>query len=175
MNNKIVIFVGADNSGKTTIAKALKDHTGYQYFKNPIEHQRFISGESFFKRELEHSGPLTLEIIRQCKFDGGGIILDRYTPCEWVYSKVYSRYTNDSVIWDIDSKLCDMNAIIIYCYKTEYSNYSDEIIEESKIPFINKYYMDYLNISKCKSLQLDTTDQDLNSQISKIMKAINEN
>lgn len=163
MNKKLVIFVGPDMCGKTEIGKAVAKRMNLEYFKNNAEHSRF-NADSFIN-ELRHCGPLTLEFIDQINFKGDGIVLDRYTPCEWVYSKVYNRKTDEDLIWEIDQKLADRNATIVYCYKDYYKKFEDEVIKEKEIASIKKEYENYFNQSAVKVIKLNTTSEDLNQQL----------
>jgi AAA+ ATPase superfamily predicted ATPase len=164
--NNIIIFIGPDNSGKTTIAKKLAKELDVSYFKNSLEQYSFRKND--FSALLEIGAPLTLSLIHQSKLKNSVIILDRFTPCEYAYSKTYNRTTNEKLIWQIDKDLYSLNGYIIYCYKDIYENFSDHLIKSSELGTIKYYYEEYLKQTIVPYLKLNTTDQNLENQINQI-------
>jgi thymidylate kinase len=163
MTKKLIIFVGPDMCGKTEIGKALAKRMKFQYFKNHSEHKRFKNED--FVNELKHCGPLTIQMYEQIEFEGNGLILDRFTPCEWVYSRVYGRATDEELIWELDNKLAKLEAVIVYCYKDSYKNFEDEVVKEKDIQKIKDEYEKYFKKSKLKVIRLNTTSEDLSEQL----------
>lgn len=170
--NKIIIFEGPDRCGKTEIGKALANKLKLSYFKNSYEHSNF-SNNGFISTAFVEANFL-LDLLNQVDFKENGLILDRNIPSEWVYSKVFNRETKEELIFEIDKKLADLGAIIIYCYKDKYENFDDEVIELEKIEKLKNKYIEYLELSKIPSLILNTTDENLEKQLNEIYKWIND-
>jgi thymidylate kinase len=165
-NDKLIIFIGPDMVGKTNIGQALAKDLGIQYFKNTAEHDRFK--ERDFLNELKYCAPLTLLIYSQVEMTGGGLIIDRFTPCEYAYAKAYTRETDESLLWNIDKELKKLNAVLIYCYKTKYINFEDEVAEEKDMKAVMAGYENYLSKTVVSYVKLDTTDENLEQQIGTI-------
>lgn len=161
----IIIFEGADETGKTNIAEKLAKLHGFSYFKNHQEHKNFTS-DSFKNTAFIEAGYL-IDLLKQINIPNG-IILDRHMPSEWVYSKVYDRETNDSAIWEVDKQLANLNAVMIYCYKQHYEKFDDEIIKFDDIENIKSKYQEYLKHTKIPTLQLETTDENLDREVAEI-------
>ena len=159
---KRIIFAGPDNSGKTSIAKELSSAIGVPYFKDDnYKEQNFGSWNySYLTCKME------LDFIRQTKID---IILDRFiAPCEYAYGNVLRFPVSFDRLKYFDDKLSEMGFVIIYCFKTDYGDFKDEKIQLHQIEKIHEKYLEYLYQTKCKYLMLDTTDEDLDSQLTLI-------
>ena len=170
MANKqeIIIFTGPDGSGKTTIAKKLSPIIKVPYFKNTVEKEYFKhqADINLFVNALNYEGRFLASFLLQTAYS---IILDRSYPCEYAYSRVFNRENNDAAIFMLDDIFNDLGASIIYCFKDEYSNYDDKLVDLSKIEDIKKYYEEFLSKTVCKYLKLNTADEDLPAQINEIM------
>ena len=166
-NKYIIIFEGVDNTGKTTIAKKLASVLNIQYFKNLIGQQSFI--QDYFYTFTQYTAPMMMALLKQVKFYDGGIILDRFTPSEHVYATVFDRKYDNKLIRKIDTELSEIYAVIIYCYRTDFDTWSDTLISKKHTAYLMNEYDNYLAWSKMFSLKLDTTDQNLDDQITKIL------
>ena len=168
VKNKIILFEGFDNTGKTTIAKELSKLLRFQYFKNPAEKERFGIPDLIDKEAMIEARYL-VNLLEQVFFEGLGIIFDRNIPSHFVYSKAFNRKFNLAGIIEIDKKLAELGAVIIFCYKTKILNYSDSLVDESKSEQVNSLYYKYFSMSKMKYLFLNTDDEDLKRQINTIL------
>ena len=65
--------------------------------------------------------------------------------------------------------MADLGAVIIYCYKECYNKFTDELVKETEMKEIRENFDIYLTKTKMKYLRLDTADENLKSQISKII------
>lgn len=168
--NKIIIFEGPDLCGKTEIGKELSKQYKLSYFKNNCEHENFRNNNFLGTAFVEAF--YLLDMLKQVEFKENGIILDRHIPSEYVYSKVYDRITHEESIWKIDEELADLGATIIYCTKTHYKDFNDEVITLDKIEHIKYFYEEYFTKTKMNVIRLDTTDENLEREISDIKKGL---
>jgi len=163
----IIILEGADNTGKTNIANEfIRLNPEYVKFKGNREADIFkFSG----CKELPYiQGEFFVDVISQLKVKN--LIIDRFYPSEFVYSKVYNRYQDLGSIFKLENSMKKLGAVILYCYKTEYKTFEDELVEFSQIERIKEVYDYFLSITNLPFLVLDTTDEDLDRE----MKVIKE-
>jgi len=168
MIKDIFIFEGPDRTGKSEISQALARFMTIAYFKNPNEHSNFLNYNTLdaFRYDTKY----LLSMLKADIFKNSGIILDRHFPSEYVYAKVYNRKTDEDLIWYYDKEFSKLNATIVYCYKNNYDNYDDEIIDESKIQKIRDVYEnDYLKKTNMNIISLETSSENLNKQVSYII------
>ena len=170
--NKIVIFEGHDRAGKTSICNELARQTGLQLFKNHNQLKNFAARS--FANSVFIEANYVYQMLQQCKFEGGGIIFDRSMPSEYVYAKVFGRKTDLQMIEVFDEAMAQMDAKIIYCHKdVDFSaKFSDEVVAYSNLAQIKSAYDEYFQVTKCKVLKLETSDENLDAQISAIRQFI---
>jgi len=157
---QIIHFIGADNSGKTTIANKLSNILDIPYFKN--EYNFFISHENRIGI-LKAASELEYNLINclKCSY-----IRDRSYICEYVYSKVYNRFTDFAYLIELDKLYKLLNLKIIYTFKTQYNTFEDEYVKINEVNKLNKYYREFINkITINNVLVLDTTDEDIEKQL----------
>lgn len=167
----IINFAGADRSGKTEIAKELSRRLGIPYFKNQNEIVNFKSDDSYFRNVLKYGAPLLLDFLKQTGAPG---IFDRSYPCEWVYSRAMGRETFPEILQKIDEEYAAAGAITIVCARKSYDGIVDDTfpdeLSSKKLAEINQLYQDFCAWSKCRSFVLFVDDEDLDREISDIMK-----
>lgn len=171
LNNKqtIIIFEGHDGSGKSNIAEALSKKLEIPIFKSNKEkirwHDHAIS--------LMYTVDGITELLEQTKYS---IIFDRWHVSEYAYSKVFGRFTSIEKIFDIDKRLSKLNTLIIHCFKNEEAFKTDEhdIVKTNQYNEIIYNYRYFLEKSRCQILNINTTDEDLDKQIEKILSKIME-
>jgi len=174
----VIIFVeGADEAGKTHIAKTLAKLYGLQYWKNEDGPEFFAGSEGGFKKLLKYHYSKLPKMCNMLESLGSGIIFDRNYISESVYSNVYGRETHPEIIAKLEDTYAAMGAITIYCYKTEYKKFQDDHIRFHEIADIQAAYSIYIDFnSRMPVLMLNTTDENLESQLEKIayfIKGIN--
>jgi hypothetical protein len=162
-----IILEGFDNAGKTSIAKELSRCLNIPYFKNSAEKELFAGHKYNFKENLEYVGPYILGYWEQTL--GGGIVLDRFTPSEFAYSRAYNRPTNETLIWDLDRRLSSLGFMFVFCYKTHYRSFEDNLVTLEKLQGVNDGFFEYYEKTAMNKMILDTTIENLESQISKII------
>lgn len=168
---RILLFEGPDRCGKTEIGSALARNLNITYFKNKSEHENFINEDTLVKFKIETQ--YLLQQLKGLEYKNNGIVLDRHFPSEYVYSKVYKRKTDEDLIWHFDNEFAKLGTVLIYCYKSEYKYFSDEIIKLEEIGKIRDVYEnDYLKKTKMQVISIDTSDEDLDTQLTTIFKKI---
>lgn len=166
----IIIFVGPDRCGKTTIAKSLSNLLKIPYFKNHTQ-------KDFFNKDIDSlqkiyiEGNLQIQFFEQCKYS---VVKDRDFPCEYAYSKTYGRKSDDKFIFSLDERYSKLDTLIIYCYKMKYKEYKDEFVDIEKIETLKKYYNEFLDQSKCKVIKMTTDDEYLPAQLDLIISVMRE-
>jgi thymidylate kinase len=160
-----IIFIGCDNSGKTTIAKELSKYLNIPYFKNNNEK---VKNRNYLNA-LYYESILYYNFLKQT---GYSCIRDRDYPCEYVYSKIFNRETDDNFILEIDRKYKEINTLFIYLYKDEYKEFKDDFINKEHIELVKKYYKEFLNLTVNRYIKINTTDEDLDRQITIILNSI---
>lgn len=167
----IIIFEGVDNTGKTSIAKALANRYYLSYFKNE-------SQDVFFRNNSREfafiEANYLFNLMRQTHLAKEPLILDRHMPSEFVYSKVYNRPLDLDRIFHVDKKLSKLNAGIIYCYKDSFEDFEDKFVDKTHLNKLKEAYEEYFEKTAMKVLRLNTTNEDLETQLSEIKKFMKE-
>lgn len=163
------IFGGPDRSGKTTIAQALSRTLGFQYYKNSNQREFFEKRPNEFKLLTEYQAPSFVHFLENVTIPGG-IVVDRFTPCEFAYAKAYGRETNVPLIFDVDSRLAHLGFTFVLCFKTEYPDWDDDLVSKDKVGSIINGYLQYTQVTQMPFVLLNTTDQNLQSQLNKILE-----
>lgn len=166
MSQRIVIFEGPDNTGKTEIAQALSKKLGIPYWKNSREHELFRKGDGSISDSVIHGVPYLADFLMAT---GYSAILDRSYPTEFAYSYALGRYLNFPVLDQIDKMFSQMNSIIIYCYKDYKGKYKDEFIDESLVESIKEAYETFFKMTRLKYIRLNTTDENTERQVDEIL------
>lgn len=165
----IIIFEGHDMTGKTNIANELSKKLHLSVVKSKREKNRWWDPQI----DLMYAVDAQVELFEQLKLSA---IYDRFHASEYAYSKAFKRFTSYEKIFEIDERLSKLNTIIIYCYKDEKYYQDDDayITPIQKYNNIKQYYDEFLSLTKCKYLKLNTNDENLQSQILKILEFIGD-
>ena len=161
-----IIFEGFDNTGKSTIAAALSKRLGIPLFKNDLHDTLFAGGDVTYYHNLKVASPSLVQFMQQTWGPLDGVIMDRFIPSEYAYAMAYNRQTDYDLIWELDSKLADLDFMTILCVKKDIPNFEDEFVDAEMNNTVTNFYLDYLAESRMKSLILDTSDQDIEKQFS---------
>ena len=163
---KIIIFDGVDRCGKTEIALALSNELRIPYFKNHLE-KKYWDSTNGFANALKYDQPYFLQFLEQT---GYSVIIDRSYPSEYVYSQIYNRQTDFSLITEIDRRFAKLDTFIVVPYRDDYSNVrkTDELISEDKFDLIHEKYKEFCQFTRCKTLRLNVDDEDLKRELKMI-------
>lgn len=158
------IFGGPDRSGKTTIARALSEMVGAQYYKNTEQRRFFEKRPNDFILLLEYHGPAFLHFLENVTIPGG-VVIDRFTPCEYAYAMAFGRTTNIPLILDIDQRLAQLGFVFVFCFKTVYKLWDEDLVPREKVKDLIFHYMNYARVTAMPTICLDTTDENLTQQL----------
>jgi len=163
--NNIIIFDGVDNSGKTTIAKELSSRLGIPYFS-------YKRPDDLTDKNVSDANMLALDYIyRLLDSIDASIIIDRAHPSEYVYGPLL-RGTPIGHTKMIDKLAAKIGAKIIICSKEKLTAKTNERLTESQLKSADMGFKYFIEETVCETLELDTTDEDLNSQLRKIVDFI---
>jgi deoxyadenosine/deoxycytidine kinase len=155
-------------TGKTEIAKELSKQTGIPYFKASSEHKTYLKEDNMFIQQLRYADPRMTDFLGQT---GYSAIFDRAYPCEWVYSKVFDRETDEKALETIDGTYAAMGTRIVITRRHSYENIVDDIDKNINSDVLLKLDREYYNFSqwtKCKTLVLNVDDEDLTRELNDI-------
>jgi len=170
----VILFEGFDNTGKTEISVELAKRLDYSRYKDIREHECF-NGKNEYLQELS----LVYETYKTIAYLDQGIIqnliLDRDYVSEYVYGRIfrpelYNKYECDKYVWKYDElfRLQDMH--IIVCYKDKYKTFSDPVVNIDDKKKVVNGYLDFLSKTVNKTLLINTESENLDEQISEILK-----
>ena len=173
MKQKIIIFDGPDMCGKTEMACKLSDIYNVPYFKKKNEWEFFEKDPSYFKNALTYGDPYFASYLEQTK---ASVIMDRWYPSEWVYSRVFNRGTNDEVLERVDSMIAALGGKIIIPFRTSYEGLVDmfESVTPEKMQEIEGVYREFAKWTKCPVLFLNVDDENLQREINEIVPFYNQ-
>ena len=169
---RIIFFVGPDMCGKTEISKALSRQTDIPYFKASSEHDAFLSSRvskrELFLNQLRYADPRVMDLLKQT-FQS--VIFDRGFPCEYAYSKVFNRETDDKMLRHLDEQWSKLDARVVLCCRSDYTHVIDDLdptVKGETLQQIHDAYMDFASWTKCKLLKLNVDDEDLQRELDEV-------
>lgn len=155
---KIVMLVGPDMCGKTTLSKEISHSLHIPRFKAADEHNNFLGEQDTFINHLKYSD------FRMCDFlaqTGHNVIMDRAYPCEWVYSRYFNRKTDDKLLRKLDDKYAGLHAGIVVCTRKSFKGIVDnldESIGENSLIELAGLYDEFANWTNCNVFKLYVDD-----------------
>ena len=165
---QIIVFCGADKTGKTEISQELSHKLKIPYFKVSREKLKFRNGDHFVN-EMKYADPRLIDVLSQT---GYSLIMDRGWPCEWVYSRFLNRQTDDGALRYSDNGFSQLGAKIIICYRNDYSGLIDEdrpdLLTPTNLEKISKLYNEFGKWTKCDVFYLNVDSENLPEQITEI-------
>lgn len=158
----IIIFEGADRSGKSTIANALSTQLNIPYFK--VHRDKYWWDPAVNLNYLDEG---ITQFIEQTQIS---VIIDRWVPSDYMYSKLFSRDISYHKIWEIDQRFAKMNTLLVICYKDKDKHIVDiedaDFVNPSMYDRMLELYKEYTLQSKIKNvLFLNTSDENLQQQL----------
>lgn len=168
---KIIIFDGPDNTGKSHIGRELSRQTGITYFKNADEHRYFLNDPKYFIHAIRYVDTYFTSYLET---SGASIILDRAWPSEWIYSQALGRMTDFRTLRELDERHAALGTHIVITWRSDYSSKKDDYDQvNDNIDKIHQLYMEFAEWTKCKTLLLNVDDENLEREIAEIRKSIN--
>ena len=164
-----VILEGCDKVGKTNIAAALSNVLDISVYKSGRENKLFHEKDGQYN-VLKYGVYEQLQMVSALNLS---VIFDRLFPSEWVYSKVYHRNSDDTLVLSYDSWWNEIDGKIIFLDKPEMDG-EDELISQDKYQEIRALYEDYKKLTVCKHITIDTSDYNLDKQVYTIMEFLQE-
>ena len=165
----MIAFIGPDMTGKSNIAAELSRQTGIPVFKNSGEWQTELDSPEYFLNLLRYGGPFLMDFMKQTR---SKVILDRFYPCELIYSEAFGRETDLTAISWMDSNFAEAGGKFIVCLRKDYAGLiADQYPDDLPTEMLEKLdigYRSFASVTKCDCLILETDDRDLNKQIQKI-------
>lgn len=170
-DQRVIIFDSPDGTGKTNIAKSFALRHKVPYFKFNREHDYWRKG--MFKTALEFDQTYLLQLLQQTRLD---VIIDRAWPSEWVYSKVFRRETNISLLKELDEEYSKLGAWIVVPLRDDYSeNRLDEVVPSQRLDELHDVYNEFCEWTQCNTLRIyvDSYGNNLNDEITAIEFGLN--
>tara|TARA_B100000579_G_C22799162_1_gene838779 strand:+ start:942 stop:1469 length:528 start_codon:yes stop_codon:yes gene_type:complete len=165
----MIAFIGPDMTGKSNIAAELSRQTGVPVFKNSGEWNTQLDSPEYFLNLLRYGGPFLMDFMSQTN---AAVILDRFYPCELVYSEAFERQTDyDTIDW-MDKKFAKSGGKFIICVRKDYAGLVDDQypndLPVKMLQRLDEGYRKFAKKTSCDFFILETDDRDLNKQIEKI-------
>ena len=164
-----VIFLGGpDRCGKTNIGRQLSILSGIPLFKPKEEHEVYLNNKDHFVQTLRWADPRVADFVGQT---GQSVIFDRGYPCEWVYSRVFGRETDERALAKLDCLWKSLGAKIIVCNRSSFRGIVDDIdpgIDEGVLMKIQAEYDNFIEWTSCDVLKLNVDDENLDREIAEI-------
>lgn len=144
-----ILVVGPDRVGKTTLVQHMSQMTNIPAFKCPSEKQIFKQGG---RSSLAFDYTLT-HFIHQT---GYRFISDRAYPCEWVYSRVFGRETDQELLEKIDEQHTNLGTKILFAYSSEEPREEDDLVPSEKYWDVVLGYRQFMDWTNCDVAIVDT-------------------
>lgn len=170
----LVILTGPDRVGKTNIIEELSRRTGIPTFKAKVQREFFVGDRKNFLPFLRFGETTILDLVEQT---GQSVLFDRLWPCEWVYSRCFGRETDDAVIQKLDERYAALNALVVVCHRSNYDGIVDDddpSIKQETLEKLDSLYKDFAKQAKVRCEFLNVDDEDLDREVSQIMKWMSE-
>ena len=170
MTQRIILFGGSDRCGKTEISQALARCLHVPVFKASTEHDTYLNQKDKFKLQLQYADTRMVDFLQQT---GHSVIFDRSYVCEWCYSKVFNRETDEACLRHVDDEMAKMGARVIICRRSSYEGISDDIdpkLNGEILQQLDDAYVEFSKWTKCKTLLLNVDDENLERELNDIME-----
>ena len=164
-----IAFIGPDMTGKSNIAAELSRQINTPVFKNSGEWKTQLDSPDYFLNLLRFGGPFLMDFMNQTN---AHVILDRFYPCELVYSEAFGRETDLSAITWMDENFSKIGGKFIICLRKDYSGLVDDQYPE-QLPTdmlikLDSLYRTFCETTECECFILETDDMNLNKQVDAI-------
>lgn len=171
---RLIIFVGHDNSGKSSIIKELAKIIPYHPLKLNLDLNKF--SRDITKDDLRLQRMVSYDVQLQIleKIPELRVIFDRGHPCEYAYAKTFNRSFDEETVLSFDRRCKDLNCLIVYCYKDKeyYQDDLEDNLTKDCYGTLKHFYEEFLEKSVCDIVRLNTSDENIGDQLGKIIEAI---
>ena len=170
----LLIIDGVDMTGKTQIGRTLSSMLNVPYFKHSNEWRQFEGEQEFFKKSLQYGATFVVDFIEQT---GVNAIMDRFTPSEYVYSRLLLRPTDLSVLEDLDQRLAKMGAKQVICRRKNYIQADDrypELLTVDKIRRADTLYEKFIDWTRVPTFTLWVDDEDIDRECDEVIKFLGD-
>lgn len=143
----ILLFEGWEKVGKTTLANKVKDELNFNYFRSSKQ----INSGINLERAIQYDWRFMIDFLSQIQID---VCFDRSFISQYVYSNLL-RKKNILKNYDLDQydnvfkQYCDLlssfNYKIIYCYREQYDDETDDQVDITKVKKANELYYEFFN------------------------------
>lgn len=165
---RIILMEGADGVGKTEIGKGIAIELDIPYFRMSSQHEHWRKGK--FKEALEFDQTYLTELLLQT---GHSMVIDRGWVSEWVYSKVYGRDTNQSILERLDWEWSALGAWIIIPLRRSFEGVrGDDLVVPEKLQAIQDGYLDFIAWTDCNVLSLYVDEPGVDCSLARELQLI---
>lgn len=149
MKKRLIIVIGADGSGKTSVVEALNNKLRYntKHFSNPKDYQD--AKDSYYKF-LEETNE--------------NYILDRYYEGEMIFAPIYRGYDGSDYFKDLETKLKDkFDVLLVYlCPPLEVileriAERGEDFVKEEHYEYCYKKVSNFFGMSSLNKIVFDTS------------------
>lgn len=164
-------------TGKTQISHELARQLGVHYYKATSEHHAFMNDPDRFINDIRYADPRLIDFIRQTKTS---VVMDRGFPCQYAYAKVLGRDNDPGALARVDDGYAALGAKVIWCHRQGgYDGIFDDLdpvrINPTTLQALHEAYEEYITKQmKCRYLALPVDDENLDREVSEILKFLNE-
>ena len=149
-----ILVVGPDGVGKTTVCQQMSGMTGIPVWKCPSEKEIF-KGRQFSDGK---SLVFDYQLANFLEITGYRIISDRGYPCEWVYSRIFDRVTDEELLEMIDGRHADLRTKILYLFSSQLPTREDDLVPTEKYWDVKAGYDAFAEWSDCEVYAIDTCE-----------------
>lgn len=107
-----ILIEGPDGSGKSVLARTLKNCFNAEYFHNTYE-----ADDSIFLAQNTH-------LLHYLETTHDNVIIDRWLPSEYVYGNIFRGKSRVSTVEEITNRL-HLFDYVIFCLPYDYNKYID--------------------------------------------------
>lgn len=160
-----LILLGADGVGKTSLSLAFQNK-GYVRYKDNMYAEKFIGNKDY----VYYSNVTLFDFIEQA--DIKDIVLDRCFWDEFVYSVALNREFNKQDwerMLELDARIAKLDFKIVFMYKPNHIITGEHLITTEHLPVIERQYAEVYATTICSAQYLDSSSQDSEDQILKIL------